>query len=306
MKSSEYHLLAVFAAVVEEGKYTKVAKRLGITQPSVSQSVSKLRNIYNDPLFIREKLGVRPTAFALEIYPDIADAISRLDALSAKRIKFAPNSSKRVFRISTISLFEHSLIPDIFRIVEKEAPDVTLLVENHSTKETKDMLRQGSIDIALEGSVKTQPFIKSQTFYDDELVVVCGKKHPLFSKGVISKDAFLNNQHVTLSSLSDSSRFFQSLSTNCLEVLRKRKVKRQVASYWGLLSTVKDSDCLAIFTRKMAVANIDVFNLKILENDFLEQKVEASIYWSKSRNVDPSIVWLINKVKEASMRSLSS
>ena len=306
MKSSEYHLLAVFAAVVEEGKYTKVAKRLGITQPSVSQSVSKLRNIYNDPLFIREKLGVRPTAFALEIYPDIADAISRLDALSAKRIKFAPNSSKRVFRISTISLFEHSLIPDIFRVVEKEAPDVTLLVENHSTKETKDMLRQGSIDIALEGSVKTQPFIKSQTFYDDELVVVCGKKHPLFSKGVISKDAFLNNQHVTLSSLSDSSRFFQSLSTNCLEVLRKRKVKRQVASYWGLLSTVKDSDCLAIFTRKMAVANIDVFNLKILENDFLEQKVEASIYWSKSRNVDPSIVWLINKVKEASMRSLSS
>lgn len=306
MKSSEYHLLAVFAAVVEEGKYTKVAKRLGITQPSVSQSVSKLRNIYNDPLFIREKLGVRPTAFALEIYPDIADAISRLDALSAKRIKFSPNSSKRVFRISTISLFEHSLIPDIFRIVEKEAPDVTLLVENHSTKETKDMLRQGSIDIALEGSVKTQPFIKSQTFYDDELVVVCGKKHPLFSKGVISKDAFLNNQHVTLSSLSDSSRFFQSLSTNCLEVLRKRKVKRQVASYWGLLSTVKDSDCLAIFTRKMAVANIDVFNLNILENDFLEQKVEASIYWSKSRNVDPSIVWLINKVKEASMRSLSS
>jgi len=304
MKSSEYHLLAVFAAVVEEGKYTKVAKRLGITQPSVSQSVSKLRNIYNDPLFIREKLGVRPTAFALEIYPDIADAISRLDALSAKRIKFAPNSSKRVFRISTISFFEHTLIPDIFRIVEEQAPNVTLLVENCSTKETKDMLRQGSIDIAIERSVKTESFIKSQTFYDDELVVVCGKKHPLFEKGVISQEEFLNNQHVTLSSISDNSSFFQSLSLNCFEVLRKRKVKRQVASYWGLLSTVKDSDSLAIFTRKMAVANIDVFNLKILENDFLDQKVDASIYWSKSRNTDPSIVWLINKVKEASMRSL--
>ncbi|MCL1045694.1 LysR family transcriptional regulator [Shewanella electrodiphila] len=303
MKSSEYHLLAVFAAVVEEGKYTKVAKRLGITQPSVSQSVSKLRNIYNDPLFIREKLGVRPTAFALEIYPDIADAISRLDALSAKRIKFDPNSSKRVFRISTISLFEHTLIPTIFRIVEKEAPDVTLLVENHSTKVTKDMLRQGSIDIAIEGSVKTQSFIKSQTFYDDELVVVCGKKHPLFSKGTILEEEFLNNQHITLSSLSENNSFFERFSITCLDMLKKRKVKRQVASYWGLLSSVKDSDSLAIFTRKMAVANIDVFNLKILENDFLEQKVEASIFWSKSRSIDPSIVWLIDKVKEASIGS---
>ena len=304
MKSSEYHLLAVFAAVVEERKYTMVAKRLGITQPSVSQSVSKLRNIYNDPLFIREKLGVRPTAFALEIYPDIADAISRLDALSAKKVKFDPISSKRVFKISTISLFEHTLIPTIFRIVEEEAPDVTLLIENSSTKETKDMLRQGRIDIAIEGSIKTQPFIKSQTFYDDELVVVCGKKHPLFSKGTILEEEFLNNQHITLSSLSDNSRFFESFSLTCLEILRKRKVKRQVASYWGLLSAVKDSDSLAIFTRKSAVANIDVFNLKILENDFLAQEVEASIYWSKSRNFDPSINWLINKVKEASARSL--
>ncbi|UPW19413.1 LysR family transcriptional regulator [Agarivorans sp. TSD2052] len=304
MKSSEYHLLAVFAAVVEERKYTKVAKRLGITQPSVSQSVTKLRDIYNDPLFIREKLGVRPTEFALEIYPDIADAISRLDALSATRTQFDPKSSKRVFRISTISLFEHTLIPNLFRRVEEEAPHVTLLVENHSTKETKDMLRGGSIDIAIEGVVKTPPFIKSQTFYDDELVVVCGKNHPLFSKGTISEEEFLNNQHITLSSLSDNANFFESFSPHSVELLKKRRVKRQVASYWGLLSSVKNSDSLAIFSRKMAVSNIDLFNLKILDNDFIDQKVEASIYWSKSRNVDPSIVWLINKVKEASICSL--
>lgn len=304
MRSSEYHLLAVFAAVVEERKYTKVAKRLGITQPSVSQSVAKLRDIYNDPLFIREKLGVRPTEFALEIYPDIADAISRLEALSATRTQFDPKSSKRVFRISTISLFEHTLIPDLFRRVEEDAPHITLLVENHCTQKTKDMLRGGSIDIAIEGVVKTPPSIKSQRFYDDELVVVCDKNNSLFSKGTISKEEFLNNQHITLSSLSDNTSFFENFSLNCLEILRKRKVKRQVASYWGLLSSVKDSDSLAIFSRKIATSNIDLFNLKILENDFIDQKVEASIYWSKSRNVDPSIVWLINKVKEASIYSL--
>jgi DNA-binding transcriptional LysR family regulator len=304
MKFNEYYLLAIFAAVVEERNYTRVAKRLGITQPSVSQSVFKLREIYNDPLFIREKLGVRPTEFALEIYPDIAEAIAKLDALSAERTRFEPSSSKRVFKVSTISLFEHTLIPDLFRIVDEEAPNVTLLVKSHSTLETRDMLRQGIIDIALEGTVKTQPFIKSEKFYEDELVVVCGSKHPLFLKGNILEEEFLNNQHVILSSHADHRNYFEIFSPSSLELLNKRKVKRQVASYWGLLSSVKDSNNLAIFTRKMAVANINLFDLKILENDFLEQKVEASIYWSKSRSFDPSIAWLLEKVKEASICSL--
>ncbi|MEZ8790032.1 LysR family transcriptional regulator [Vibrio splendidus] len=305
MNFNEYYLLAIFAAVVEERKYTKAAKRLGITQPSVSQSISKLRDIYNDPLFVREKLGVRPTAFALEIYPDIADAILKLDALSATRTRFDPSLSKRVFKISTISLFEHTLIPELFKVVESEAPNVTILVDNHSTKETKDMLRLSTIDLSIEGSSETEPSIHSHRIYDDELVVVCRKNHPAFPASLISESEFLEHQHVTLSSISGNHSFFESLRPSSVQLLQKRKVKRQVASYWGLLSSVQDSDNLAIFTRKMAADNLDVFNLKILDNNFLEQKVEVCVYWSKARNLDSSVAWLREKVKAAAINALS-
>ncbi|UPR52421.1 LysR family transcriptional regulator [Vibrio cyclitrophicus] len=305
MNFNEYYLLAVFAAVVEERQYTNAAKRLGVTQPSVSQSISKLRDIYNDPLFIREKLGVRPTAFALEIYPDIADALLKLDALSATRTRFDPSLSKRVFKISTISLFEHTLIPELFKEIENEAPYVTILVDNHSTKETKDMLRQGTIDVSLEGSSDTESSILSHMIYDDELVIVCRTNHPAFSESMISESEFLEHQHVTLSSISGSHSFFESLLPSSVQLLQKRKVKRQVASYWGLLSSVQNSNNLAIFTRKMVEKNSDVFNLKILDNNFLEQKVEACVYWSKARNLDPSIIWLTKKVKAAAINALS-
>ncbi|MEZ9463600.1 LysR family transcriptional regulator [Vibrio splendidus] len=299
-------MLAIFAAVVEERQYTNAAKRLGITQPSVSQSISKLRDIYNDPLFIREKLGVRPTAFALEIYPDIADAILKLDALSATKTRFDPSLSKRVFKISTISLFEHTLIPELFKVVESEAPNVTILVDNHSTKETKDMLRLGSIDLSIEGSSETEPSIHSHVIYDDELVVVCRKNHPAFPAGLISESEFLEHQHVTLSSISGNHSFFESLLPSNVQLLKRRKVKRQVASYWGLLSSTQCSNNLAIFTRKMVTDSLDVFNLKILDNDFLDQKVEACVYWSKARNLDPSIIWLKEKVKAAAINALSA
>ena len=306
MNFNEYYLLAIFAAVVEERQYTNAAKRLGITQPSVSQSISKLRDIYNDPLFIREKLGVRPTAFALEIYPDIADAILKLDALSATKTRFDPSLSKRVFKISTISLFEHTLIPELFKVVESEAPNVTILVDNHSTKETKDMLRLGSIDLSIEGSSETEPSIHSHVIYDDELVVVCRKNHPAFPAGLISESEFLEHQHVTLSSISGNHSFFESLLPSNVQLLKRRKVKRQVASYWGLLSSTQCSNNLAIFTRKMVTDSLDVFNLKILDNDFLDQKVEACVYWSKARNLDPSIIWLKEKVKAAAINALSA
>ena len=305
MNFNEYYLLAIFAAVVEERKYTKAAKRLGITQPSVSQSISKLRDIYNDPLFIRERLGVRPTAFALEIYPDIADAILKLDALSAIRTRFDPSLSKRVFKISTISLFEHTLIPELFKVIESEAPNVTILVDNHSTKETKDMLRLGSIDLSIEGSSETEPSIHSHRVYDDELVVVCRKNHPAFPASLISESEFLEHQHVTLSSASGNHRFFESLRPSSVQLLQKRKVKRQVASYWGLLSSTQGSNNLAIFTRKMVTDSLGVFNLKILDNDFLDQKVEACVYWSKARSLDPSVTWLREKVKAAAINALS-
>ena len=98
--------------------------------------------------------------------------------------------------------------------------------------------------------------------------------------------------------------YLKIFSPSSLELLKKRKIKRQVASYWGLLSSVRDSNNLALFTRKMAVENSEIFNLKILENEFLKQKVEACVYWSKPRNLDPSIVWLREKVKEAAINVL--
>ncbi|MFA0441568.1 hypothetical protein BCU70_11715 [Vibrio sp. 10N.286.49.C2] len=306
MKFNEYHLLAIFAAVVEERKYTKVAKRLGISQPSVSQSISKLRDIYNDPLFIREKSGVRPTPFALEIYPDIADVILKLDMLSATKTRFDPASSKRVFKISTMSLFEHSLIPELFRLVEKEAPNITIYVDDHSAKKTRDMLRQGIIDVSIEGSIKTEPFIKSQVIYKDELVVVCRSNHPDFSGSRILESEFLNHHHITLSSLSDNDKSFESFSNATVELLKKRQVKRQVASYWGLLSSIRYGDNLVVFTRKMAVENADLYKLKVLSNSFLEQEIEVGVHWSTSRNRDPSIVWLRNKINEAAMNTVSA
>lgn len=302
MKFTDYYLLAVFAAVIEERNYTRVATRLGITQPSVSNNIARLREIYDDPLFIREKLGVRPTSFAQEIYPDIANALAHIEAVSAKNTRFNPKESERVFKVSVVSMFEHNLMPEVFRLIEKEAPYVSIFVDTFSSEYTKDMLIQDKIDLSIEPARSFESSIQSEVIYQDSLVVVCRKSSPYFTSGRITKDQFLNHTHIKISNQSDPrqlSAIFSDLSSSTLSLLTKRNSKKHVASHWGLLSSVATSDDLVVFPKKMILENSHIFSLRILENDFIDQQVEASMHWRTTREQDPAVTWLRNVVSEA-------
>lgn len=75
----DLNLLRVFLVLMEERSVTRAADRLGITQPALSNSLNRLRDILLDPLFIRERYGMQPTAKAEELAPAILEAISQLD-----------------------------------------------------------------------------------------------------------------------------------------------------------------------------------------------------------------------------------
>ena len=302
MNFTDYYLLAIFAAVMEEKNYTRVAKRLGITQPSVSNNVARLREIYDDPLFIREKLGVRPTAFAEELYPDISKALLYIDSVSAKNTRFDPQRSKRSFKLSVIGVFEHTLVPELFRLVEREAPETTIIIDNFKAKDTKDMLLKGALDLSIEPMTRIGSSLQYKAIYQDELVVVCREGNPFFPKNSIEQCEFLEHKHIRLSNLADTHQFFNNFSATISKQLNSRITRKYVASHWGLLSAVMDGNELGVFARKMVVEYANLFKLRILENDFLSHNnIEAGMYWAKARSNDPSIKWLRNKVSQAAI-----
>lgn len=77
----DLNLLPVFLALMEERSVTRAAARLGITQPALSNSLNRLRDTLRDPLFIRERYGIKPTQLAEEIAPTIEAALAQLDDL---------------------------------------------------------------------------------------------------------------------------------------------------------------------------------------------------------------------------------
>ena len=95
----DLNLLIVFDAVMREKHVTKAAKRIGMTQPAVSNALNRLRHIAKDDLFIRSPDGVVPTSRALELGPPIRQAISLVEN-AFDPTSFDPKNANDEFNIA--------------------------------------------------------------------------------------------------------------------------------------------------------------------------------------------------------------
>lgn len=67
LRMVDLNLLTVFDAVMQEQNITRAAHTLGMSQPAVSNAVSRLKVMFNDELFVRYGRGIQPTARAYQL-----------------------------------------------------------------------------------------------------------------------------------------------------------------------------------------------------------------------------------------------
>src|SRR3546814_16160822 len=109
----DLNLLPVFVTLMEERSVTRAAERLGITQPALSNALSRLRTMLQDQLFIRERYGIQPTPVALELAPVIMAALAKVDDAVRGQQEFDPASAERLFTLAPNSYAEFVLLPAI-------------------------------------------------------------------------------------------------------------------------------------------------------------------------------------------------
>ena len=78
MKSQELTLLYVFDAIMTEASVSRAANRLGMTQPAVSNAISRMRDVWQDPIFIKKGRQIEPTAFALGLWEQVREPVNLL------------------------------------------------------------------------------------------------------------------------------------------------------------------------------------------------------------------------------------
>jgi DNA-binding transcriptional LysR family regulator len=195
----DLNLLTVFRAVDETRHVTRAARRLGLTQPALSHALRRLRDVFDDPLFVKSPGAMVLTPLAEAVAPHIRDALARLDRDVFGRGAFKPEDLTRTFRVRSTDYVEGLLVPKLLAVLAQHAPGVRLSVLPVGIALPKADLAAGDCDLAIAGFFAELPdgFFQQKLFTDGFACAV-RKPHPRI-RGKLTLDDFCRERHLLVS-----------------------------------------------------------------------------------------------------------
>jgi DNA-binding transcriptional LysR family regulator len=174
----DLNLLPVFITLMEERSVTRAAQRLGITQPALSNALSRLRTTMQDQLFVRERYGIQPTPVALELAPVIAEALAKIDDAVFGQQGFDPARAKREVTIAANGYVEFVLAPLIVARLRDAAPGIKLRLTPYGGDLAETGAISGTTALVLGRIVDPPDSLVVQHLMDEGLACVVRGDHP--------------------------------------------------------------------------------------------------------------------------------
>jgi len=193
----DLNLLPVFIALMEERSVTRAAGRLGMTQPALSNALNRLRDTLRDPLFIRERYGIKPTQFAEEIAPVIVESLARLDDVLVGRQHFDPATATRQFTLAPNSFVEIVLIPSLIAKLRQLAPGIKVSLTPYGNDLAETGVISGTTDMVLGRIIEPPDNLVIQHVMDDSLACVVRIDHPDVDDS-LSREQYEQMRHVNV------------------------------------------------------------------------------------------------------------
>lgn len=179
---TDLNLLVVFATIYQEKSITKAAEALHVSQPAVSASLSRLREQFNDVLFVRSKNGVTPTNLALALIGPIREGLQSIDAAFKEAEAFDPATSQRAITVSMGDLAEVLFLTPLVSKLHSLQSAMTVRNVMAPSNEVHRKLATGEVDFAVEFLDIDESSLSRRLLLRDEFVCVLRKGHPALDK----------------------------------------------------------------------------------------------------------------------------
>ncbi|GAA5073379.1 LysR substrate-binding domain-containing protein [Lysobacter panacisoli] len=290
----DLNLLPVFLALMEERSVTRAAERLGITQPALSNALARLRDMLQDPLFIRERYGMQPTQKAEELAPTIASALASLDALILGQQGFDPAKAERLFTIAPNSYVEFVLVPAIVARLREHAPGIRLRLTPFGTDLAETGVISGATAMVIGRVVDPPDNLVVQHLMDDGLACVVRADHPRVNKRM-SKQQYEQLKHVNVLPPG-------RLRVGLFQALERQGVRREVAvsvtHFLAIPEMIAVTDYCATLPSLICRRLADDPRLKVMPAPVDLGTFPVEMAWHVRYRHDPAHQWLRTLIGE--------
>lgn len=300
----DLNLLKNLDVLLRELSVTKAAEQLGITQPAMSNSLKRLRNVLNDPLLVRTSEGMTPTEKALELQPLVREIIVRTEALLRPDEVFIPENSQRVFRVMASDYAEATLVPHLVRRLRQEAPSVVLDFLTPSDVTYADM-EQGRVDLAINRFNEMPRSFFQVTLWHDNFSVLLNKNNPLVRD--YSLESYLQGQHIWVSKTGFGVGFGMNpdklgglgwIDQALARLGKSRRISIFTRHYQMPALLAMNNDLVATLPSRVARMQAENPNLIIMPPPFVIPKLELKMAWSPLLHHNPAHRWFRRLIQE--------
>ena len=284
----DYRQISIFTALFELSSIARVAARLGMNPSTVSMALARLREIYQDDLFVRSAVGMIPTIKAEAIYPGLKQARLLLQASTLEDDAFDPAAATRHFRVAMSEIGVYVLMPDLRALLAGEAPGVSL-EQIEITADTPWHLESGTLDLVL-GHVPTMgKSVIRQRLYREHYVCLGRAQHPALRAGMPVAD-FLRLPHLSVASRGRNRERWEDHAAGKLGA--RPNIRLEQSSFAAIEHLLADSDLVAVVPLRLSRALMRFAPLMAVDLPFESPSYVVHQHWHPRHKKDAGATWL--------------
>jgi DNA-binding transcriptional LysR family regulator len=291
--SLDLNLLRVFDAIYTTRSVTIASSSLHLTQPAVSKQLNRLREIFDDPLFVRTVEGMAPTPRAEALAGTVHRALTDVRSAFDSQVGFDPGASERTFRIFMNDAGQMALLPRLLAVFSAEAPKVNIETVQMPPARMRGLgLESGDVDLAVGYFENFDGSIHCQVLFEERYVGMVRKDHPNIQE-TLSFEQFLHASHIVYQPAGGGHASQESFVDKAFWAVGvHRRVAVRLAHAVGMSSMVSNTDNLVVIPHRLALACARLVPVRILELPIEVPHFTVTQYWHDRFHADPGNQWL--------------
>lgn len=290
----DWNLLPALDVLLAEQSVSAAARRLHLSAPAMSRTLSRIREAVGDPILVRAGRKLVPTPRALSLRDEVRAVVARGERLLAPAAPVDLAQLARTLTIRTNDTIVGALGRELVRRAARELPRVLVRFVAEG-EEDAAALRDGEVDLDIGVQGELGPEIRLQTLYHDHVVCVfrargsIAKSGAKSARGRMTLARFTAAPHIVVSRRGRARGIID-------EQLAARGVTRRVAAvvptYLLALWLASQTDYVALVPRRVAQTAAARFGLRMAPLPVAQTQFTVAQAWHPRFDDDPAHLWL--------------
>ncbi|MEQ5837588.1 LysR family transcriptional regulator [Marinobacter sp. NFXS9] len=292
-KRLDLNLLATLEALLDEQNVTRAAARLHMSQPAVSAQLSRLRDLFDDPLLIPAHRGMIPTAKALELQSPLRLALDQVRDTLATHQHFDPAGANLTVTLACTDYVQATVGMSVINSLRRRAPGIRIGLRNLEPTRLEAQMARGDVDLAFMTPEEAPPSLRHRHLYDEAYVLIGRLDHPHLFDGMAIDD-YVQLEHVIVSL---SGGDFSTPVDQALKVLGyARDVVLSAASFLLVPEVVTRSNLVALVPQRLVAERKD---LKVVASPIESTGFSVGMVWHERNHAHPAQRWVREAIGQA-------